>query len=248
MKRQFRRIRLLLMTAPLAVAIPVPEDSSYVQFSGAAGGGSYLQVIEDCSGSNIATTGVGNYADAGLGFEFRDHNGVLAGVRGGAFRHDGGAWQYGVEDITPGERGWWLNPYFGGDTRMAGFKVGLMHAEGRIDPNEPDTDDNFPALSLRIGNRQTWYWTASLGESFPIYSGGGYGVHTGLGVRPLPGVGLWFGAGAGLPYDGDTLGLLFQSEARIFPQWYLDVTGRIDTQEGLDQAGVALGITWRRFR
>ena len=248
MKQRIRRLRLLLMTAPLAVAIPVPQDSSYIQFSGAAGGGTYLQVIEDCSGSNLATTGVGTYRDAGAGFEFRDYNGVLVGTRGGVFEHDGGSSLEYEEGVAGEESGWWAHPYIGGDTRRVGFRVGLVHTEGRIDPNGGAEDNNTPSLFLRIGNRKTWYWTGSLGESFPIYSGGGYGLYTGFGGRPLDRLGVWFGAGTGLPYDEDTLGLLLQTETRLFPGWYLDLTGRIDTHESTDQAGIAVGLTWRHFR
>jgi hypothetical protein len=248
MKRQFRKLRLFLITAPLAVAIPVPEDSSYIQFSGAAGGGTYLQVIEGCDGSNIATTGVGNYTDAGAAFEFRDHNGVMVGARGGVFEHDGGSELEYEEGVAGEERGYWVNPYVGGDSRRVGFRVGLVHSEGRIDPNGGDWENNTPSVFIRIGNRQTVYWTGSLGESFPIYSGGGYGLYTGFGGRPAKRLGVWMGAGIGLPYDEDTLGLLLQTETQLFPGLYLDLTGRIDTHESTDQAGIAVGLTWRHYR
>ena len=248
MKRQILRLRLFLMTAPLAVAIPVPEDSSYIQFSGAAGGGNYLQVVEDCSGDNIATTGVGNYSDAGVGFEFRDYNGVLVGTRGGVFRHSGGSLQEWGEEVAGEETGWWVNPYIGGDSRRAGFKVGLVHHEGRIDPNGGPAESLTPSFSLRIGNRRTVYWTGSFGESFPIYSGGGYGIYTGFGGRPAKRLGVWMGAGVGLPYDEDTLGLLLQTETRLTRRLSVDLIGRIDARESTDQAGVAVGITWRHFR
>lgn len=202
MKSIFCRMAVLGFLYPYIVGFaPDSSNNSTTSFEFAVGHGSYAKVTRDCSGNIVSVEDI-PYTDGGISV---DHQfsafrvGAKAGVA--SVSNEQGSLQY-------------VNPNIGVNTKYFGLDVGAFAAG-----NKNIFRIGFiPSGALRIGNRESWYFTTAVANNLPVFTGGGM-VDLGLGFNlGKPHSNLWIGVGiippiqspafsvkADIPYTNDFL-------------------------------------------
>jgi len=191
------RLGLLpLILSPYLVAFtPNPSDSSSTSLEFAVGKGSYARVSRDCSGNVLSVQDI-PFGDAGVAVDHHFSSfrvGAKAGVTSDAFYE-----LFDTEYERTGQTVTYFDPNIGLDTKCFGLDVGGLFYGPRRSAYSSDPGA-FPTGALRIGNRDSWYFSMSLANNLPLMTGGGlFDMGLGFNLGP-PHSRLWLGVGVG-PY------------------------------------------------
>ncbi|MDH5271282.1 MAG: hypothetical protein OEY32_15315 [Candidatus Krumholzibacteria bacterium] len=151
------------------------------------------------------------------------------------------------------------------ETGHIGIRAGWVHetasyAGSSLDPSVVDTlsqnyrfDDSSiaPSAHIRLGSLRTVYFSASVWEGVPLYSGGGQYTY-GLGLRPVQPVELWVGFSDGAPYS--TRNFLVRANADIGRRLTLGTAVRLQSdaddayQPSFSESGVSFSLGYHFYR
>lgn len=246
----WRKLRLGLAILPLAIAIPVPNDSSYTHVRAMGGAGQYRYLVTNCASGALERDSREEYKDVGIEFEHQFRNRIGIGIRGGYVDDTVNFVEVGAPDGSNGSFSY-INPYISYNHRWFGVGVGPFMASKDVlfleDANgtASDRSSTAPAISLRLLRLDKFYLTGDLFTGVPVYSGGGY-LSLGAGFRPVSRLGLWIGLSSSGPYD--ETGLLLQSETQVADRWFLGINGRYGQSGDIDEFGISAGVTYRVYR
>ncbi len=204
-----------------------PADTSVTTIRFGAGIGSYADVHRDCSGNIVSIEDI-PFKDAGVAVD-HDAAPFRVGAKAGLFSEKKQVQEYrysgGKYVATPMREeirtSWYVIPnlglhwkYFGIDAGMLWFPTsdytGLMSALNTVNPQG----------RVRIGNRDSWFFSIGVFDNTPLVSGGGL-VDMGLGFcldkrRST----LWLTIGGG-PFDGTMFSV--KGDIAISQTWMLNV-------------------------
>lgn len=137
-----------------------------------------------------------------------------------------------------------INPFINVEWKHFAIGGGYFGSSRAIMDNDDGSDndsfEHFFSGYIRIGNIRSFYVDASLFHTTLIFSGSH--IKLGLGFRPFPNVGWWFGVGD-QPYD--KIGLIMKTDIRIRSHLYLDALIRLGDSEGITESAVGLGLTYK---
>ena len=256
------------LVAPMAVGVRVPGDTldafvdptsqSGTTFRVAAGGGQYMSFTRDCDG-NVITSNTHDFRDVGAEINHRFDNPVELGVKGG-YADDGRLFaqpgQTGLFNLRDWEEMgvYYLNPYFATEFDKFGIGIGVIGATGSLNTSLEEEDHignqlygetgthYYPTGHLRFGRRESTHFSMSILEGLPIYSGGGT-FEFGLGTRPAPSVGMWFGPTFGGVYDG--AGFLLKLSIDASRAFEIQPNVRWGFSEGSMEYGFGVSLGYR---
>jgi hypothetical protein len=152
---------------------------------------------------------------------------------------------------------YYFNPFFSVEGESWGIGLGLLVAENELGSNGgmayEDLNDVslYPSGHVRVGFPDKLYFSASLWEGVPLYSGGGKYTY-GIGLRPVPPIELWVGRADGGPYT--EINFLVRFNADIGSHLMLGTTVRLPSdvddmfQPSFSEAGLSFTLGYRFLR
>jgi hypothetical protein len=244
------------------------------------GAGAYGRVVHvtglvplDCYGGTVSEPVEG---DVKFRQAFEDYGGQVdhqttvdmhVGVRGGYIRETG---SYIGSTLAPAVVDslfgavppdstfsyYYFNPYFSLERNDWGFGLGVVVSDNRLwtgteEYGEHDDYSVYPTGHIRLGDLQKAYFSLSLWEGVPIYSGGGRLVG-GIGVRPAPWLELWGGMAGGGPYTNE--GIIGRANVDVGRHLTLGASIRVkgDADEGFapdfSEYGTSFSLTYKFVR
>jgi hypothetical protein len=231
---------VLLFLAPMTVDVGSPENDAVTSIRLGGGVGSYAIVTRGCDGQ-ILTKRMEQFQDVGMevNHRFARNSGgstVHVGVRGG---HLADHRRFQANQYDPGEAGTrYINPYIAMDEREIGLGIGVLFAQRRLYSNEDPKAKRYATGHLRIGSTSTKYFSMSVLENVPLYSGGGF-LDAGFGFRASPWADVWVGGSFGGTYDSP--GMLFKLNLRPHRRWSIGTNIRYGALDGENGVGFVLG-------
>ena len=234
----------LIVILPLAVGVETPTDSSYTKFRVLGGGGSYASIIRDCEG-NPVTKRQYSYRDFGAEISHKLKQPLTIGAKGGYVR-DGQPIRTPTDTVSVDKRFFYINPCLSLEQEWFGLGGGILISEEHLTEIDDQVTEErgkalYPSLHLRFGTLEEVYFSTSLYENLPLYSGGGY-FDLGVGLNPLPSkLHTWLGLSGG-PFDN--VGLASKMDVRLNQNWELNARGRYGDAEGIAEWGIAAGLTY----
>lgn len=162
----------------------------------AVGAGSYADVTRDCSGNVLSVKDV-PYRDVGASISHQVSV-VKFGVSGGATNAPRAREFFGNKysySETP-EYQTYITPTVGLNTRYVGLDVGWLFPGGRAPAF--GFESGMPSGKLRLGRLDGTYFSVSVADNVPVFTGGGL-VDVGLGFNGWsPRSRLWLGLAGGV--------------------------------------------------
>ncbi|HAL55780.1 MAG TPA: hypothetical protein DCP63_04705 [Bacteroidetes bacterium] len=241
----FRSLIPILLLLPYIVAFrPNGSDSSNTIIRFGAGIGSYADVARDCSG-NIVWVEEIPFVDGAVAV---DHYAppIRIGAKAGVFRESRNKYSYSYSPPT-----WtttrssigkitstatYVNPSFGLHWKYFGIDAGALWIS-REGASVLDLNTVNPQGALRIGNRDSWFFSMGVFDNVPLVSGGGLiDLGFGFSLDKLRSK-LWLGLGGGV-FD-DPLFVL-KGDVAITDQVILNLRGMGGS---LSQGAASVGVS-----
>lgn len=235
MLKSYKLWAFYCLILPLAVGVQVSPDSSVTSFKVAGGKGTYAYILHDCSGNPTSINRI-HYKDVGAEVSHQFKAPLKIGAKSGLVEDP-----LAVESPSRGKNFFYFNPHLAYEGKVFGIGAGAIIFNKRLD----DAGGKIlPSLHLRAGDLNKVYFSLGVFENLPFYSGGGY-ADAGLGFVPTSRTHFWLGASGG-PYD--RLGFLGKTNFNIHRNWQLNFVGRYGISEGVDEWGMAGGLTYNLIR
>jgi len=219
-----RRIFPLLILTPYIVAFKPDSSSTIVRFG--AGIGSYADVSRDCSGNIVSVEEI-PFTDAAIGVEHERGPLKLAAKAGVVSEkrkeEHFGYTSHGYVELPPTEEqkvSTYINPSMGFHWKYFGLDAGCIWVRGDGFGEMSVTSKAIPQGAIRIGNRDSWFWSMGVFDNLPLLSRGApidMGLGFALDQRRST---LWLGVGAGV-YDGTVYAA--KSDIAVGERWLLNV-------------------------
>jgi hypothetical protein len=232
----------ILILTPYIVAFHPDSSSTVIRFG--AGIGSYADVTRDCNG-NIERVDPVPFTDATIAID-HENAPLHLEARAGIFSEDRQVLQTTYTNgyflgSTRTERqvSTYANPTIGLQWKYFGIDAGCVWFGGRGPGDLSFGSRAIPQGSLRIGDREVWYWSMGIFNNEPLVSGGGL-IDMGLGFSlDQRHSTLWLGVGGGV-YDGTVYSV--KSTIAITDKWLLNL--RVTAGDNAQLAG-SIGAGFR---
>lgn len=177
-----------------------PPDTSWTEVQVMGGVGSRGMVSRDCEGNILSAASV-PFIDAGVSID-HNFNSFRAGAKAGVFQsfekvYDYRTEYFGYSGSYQEEITYYVNPNIGLNTKYFGLDGGAVFFLNKDTSTVLSSSKivTLPSASLRIGNLNSWYFSANFLNSLPLVSGGGV-FDMGLGFNlGQPYSNLWLGLG-----------------------------------------------------
>jgi len=177
-----------------------------------------------------------NFVDVSIYGDYRFSSIIRMGARG-SFAHDS-------KEGTSGSL-MSIGPYISADWRLFGLFTSIYIIRGSNSATAGDGMLPSATLNLRIGSKNSFYFSLHLFDTWPVYSGGGW-LRLGLGLKPLRSTSLWLGMGT-FPQAGPP-GLVVSLEQQLTRDYDLYVGGRYGSSDAGTDYAVSLGVTYHLYR
>jgi len=234
---------------PLQITIP-PQDSTETNWQIAGGMGQYAHIIRGCEGNVIEKEKI-PFAEIGASVDHKTKSPIRYGL---CFNYIATKEGREVRDYYDEYYGYYsgysgsnqslgiftANPFVNAEWKYFALGAGYVVSNGLRFEAGDDPEHHFPSAYLRIGNARLVYLDASIFHTIPLYSGGLFRM--GLGVHPTPKFSYWIGI-CGVPYDKTSA--LIKTDFIIQPNLTMNTLVRIGRSEGIPEAAVSLGLTYR---
>jgi len=245
---------VFIVLLPVSVEIPASSDSGDVGRGGETrvtvmGGAGHYALIDRGCYNEILATHPHEFREVAAEAQHRFGGGLTLGVRAGSLEDHS---QERILDQTvypPRESlairqvsNRYVSPWVGVEGKSMGAGIGWMNSEVPLGNQTQNWAGEFvPTFHLRFGSLDRVYFKISYLENLPMYSSGGL-VDLGFGLHPFKRSDVYFGLGAGGPFDG--FGVALRLEQRIADHLALSARGRLGGSGGESQSGLALGFTY----
>ena len=214
----------LLVLTPYIVAFQPDSTNTTIRFG--AGIGSYADVARDCNGNVVSVDQI-PFTDAGIALEHEVaplHLGAKAGMISDSRKEERLEYtNHGPVRLPSIERqhtSFYANPSVGLRWKYLGLDAGCVWFSGDSFGKVSLTSRAIPQGTVRIGNRDSWFWSMGVFDNLPLLSRGGL-VDMGFGFSlDQRSSTLWLGIGGGV-YDGTVYAV--KADIAIGERWFLNV-------------------------